>query len=171
MRSRPTRVSRTMPASPRACRCFVTACRVTPAPSLSRAIDSGPSSDRRATILRRVASASAVKTGPASAAFTARALRRGDMAFDVRRLCRPPTVVHPERLVAPRRWNPIEARLGNRQHRAAVGLVQPELDERRRLLRIVPGGIDGVWMPPVREVCFRLDPFDEQLKGEMLVAG
>ncbi len=45
--------------------------RVTPVPSLSRVIESGPSADRRPNRLSRVASPSAANTGTASVTFSA----------------------------------------------------------------------------------------------------
>src|SRR5665213_2837177 len=75
-------VSKHLTPPPSAVRCLLTAWRVTLAPSLRRAIDSGPSAPRRATRPRRVGSPSAANTGAARAGAGPAVLAR-DMALDV----------------------------------------------------------------------------------------
>src|SRR6476659_7595149 len=113
MRSRPCRVARTRPTSPMARRCLVTACRVTPDPSLKFEIESGPSALRRATSFTRVASPSAAKIGAASASLSAAELRPRDIALDVLDLAGPAVVVHAERFGAARQRNLVESGLGD----------------------------------------------------------
>ena len=115
------------------CRCLVIAWRVTPDPSLRRAIDSGPSPDSRATSLSRVSSPSAANTGAASVTFAAP--RYGcvtwrSMFFSCS--VQPPSFMRnaSARRAAGIRSKP-DSTIG--QHRAAVALVERELDERRRL--------------------------------------
>src|SRR4051794_20296602 len=99
----------------------------------------------------RVSSPSAAKSGAASRTWaTANALDR-DMLLDVLELTGPAAFVHAERFVAPVRRQLVEARLGDGEQRAFLRLVEPELDERHRLLRVVDLRIDRVRMPAVGE--------------------
>jgi hypothetical protein len=144
MRSRPTRELRASPASSRACKCFVTACRDTDAPSAKCTIDSGPSPQSRATIRNRVSSPSAAKIGAASASLAAgvsfaaaevldrvtarcnRSGREGQVLLNQLRLRSPTFIVGRERFGAPLDRDLIETRLGDGQHRSARGLFQLE---------------------------------------------
>ena len=76
-----------------------------------------------------------------------------------------------ERLGAARERNAVESRFGDGQQRAAGRFLETELDERGRLLRVVRLRIDGVRMPAVRKVVLGLDPFDDHLERQVLVAG
>src|SRR6187401_3849397 len=116
-------------------RCFVTAWRVTPEPSVRLVIDDGPARHKRLTMPRRVSSPSAAKTG-APLCNNAWSARR-DMAFDVLQLSGPAAVVHAERLGAARRGQLVETGFDDLEPRPAVGVGQAELDERRRLAGVV----------------------------------
>src|SRR5262245_2060961 len=110
MRWRPSRRVRvrTIPAATSACRCFVTAWRVTGAPAVRSTMVDGPSEESRATSPRRVSSPSAAKTGAAPASAAPVALCRRDMTLDVQHLLGPAAFVHPERLVASCLRQPVE---------------------------------------------------------------
>src|SRR5262249_56648334 len=93
-------------------RCFVTACRVTSVPAVSRVIESGPSALSRATRRRRVSSPRAAKSGAASASAVARlpALALAKVLRDVPDLAGPALRVHPVGLRAPSHRDAVEAR-------------------------------------------------------------
>ena len=115
MRSRPRRQSRTRPALASACRCLVIAWRVTLAPSLSLAIDKGPSTQSRATTVSRVGSPRAANTGAASANLDLVALQASETWRWMLHVCFGPSlIVHTQRLVAasPRDFT-IEAQFDN----------------------------------------------------------
>src|SRR6266849_10746586 len=103
-------------------------------------MESGPSSHSRATSRRRVASPSAAKTGAASTRLASLPVR--DIPLNALQLRGPPAVVHPERFGATRCRETIEPRLHDREDRFAAHLVQLELDERRRLRRVVHAGVE-----------------------------
>src|SRR5262245_1909451 len=164
------RLLRTSPAAASACRCLVTAWRVTGLPALSRTMESGPSSHSLATSLRRVSSPSAAKIGAAPASRAA--LGQRDMALDVADLFRPAALVHPEGLVPARGRDPVEARLRNGQPGAAsLRRRQPELDERRGLRGVVDVEIDRVGVPAEREQALPLHALDQDLHPHVLVSG
>src|SRR6266487_100412 len=162
-RSRPRRAWRTKPTLPSVVRCFVIACRVTPVPSLSRVIESGPSTDRRRSRLSRVASPSAANS---TGALLLRDIRR-----EVLDLRAPPLGVHAERLGAARERDPIEPGLDDRERSSgpALSLFERELDQRHGLPRIIRRGVLRIRMPAVREIPLRLDPLDLHLDLQMLV--
>src|SRR5438093_1035195 len=143
-------------------RCFVIACRVTPVPSLSRVIESGPSTDRRRSRLSRVASP--------SAANSTGALRLRDIHREILDLPAPPLGVHAERLGPARERDPIEPRLDDRERRPALSLLEREFDQRHGLGRVVHRGVLRVRVPAVREIPFGLDPLDLHFDFQMLVA-
>src|SRR5216110_1034576 len=161
--SRPRRAWRTKPTLPRVARCFVIACRVTPVPSLSRVIESGPSTDRRRSRLSRVASP--------SAANSTGALRLRDIRREVLDLPAPPLGVHAERLGAARERNSIEPGLDDRERStgAALSLVERELDQRHGLRRIIRRRVLRIRVPPIGEIPLRLDPLDLHLDLQMFV--
>src|SRR2546427_382909 len=161
-RSRPRRAWRTSPTSPSAWRWRVIACRVTPVPSLRRVIDSGPPADRRPSRRSRVASPNAANSGAA--------LPLLDILRELLDLPRPAVVVHTERLSATGERDAIEPGLDNRERGAAVCVLELELDQRRGLGRVVHGGVDGVGVPAIREVPFRIDALDQHFKHHVLVA-
>src|ERR1051325_2898241 len=161
-RSRPRRAWRTRPTLPSVFRCFVIACRVSPVPSLSRVIESGPSTDRRRSRLSRVASP--------SAANSTGALGLRDIRREVLDLAPPTLGVHAERLGAARERNLVAPRLDDRQRRAAaLGILERELDERHGLFRIILGGVLGIRMPAIGEIALRLDPLGPPLPLECVV--
>src|SRR5688572_506009 len=135
--SRPLFTFLARPAADNALRCLVIACRVTPAPSLRRVIDSGPSAHSRATIWRRVWSPSAANTGALSCSRAAAALRPRDMALNVLDLFGPAAFVHAERFGAARQRDFVEPGLHYREARTARHVLQRELDERHRLRAVV----------------------------------
>src|SRR5882762_6834478 len=161
-RSRPRRAWRTRPTLPSVFRCFVIACRVTPVPSLSRVIDSGPSTERRLSRLSRVAS-------PSAANNTA-ALRLRDIRRQVLDLPAPPLGVHAERLRAACERDPIEPRLDDRERRTALNVLERELDKRHGLGRVVHRGVVRVGVPAIREIALGLDPLDLYIDLETPVA-
>src|SRR5262249_26175683 len=94
------------------------------------------------TSARRVSSPSAAKTAACCRRLAALASPLGrDMFLDVLHLRRPTPIVHAERLGPAVGGNPVEARLGQAQQRAGGGLLEAELDQRWRLLRVVLVGI------------------------------
>src|SRR3989442_3945611 len=161
-RSRPRRAWRTKPTLPSVFRCFVIACRVTPVPSLSRAIESGPSTERRLSRLSRV--------GSPSAANSTAALRLRDIRREVLDLPAPPLGVHAERLGPARERDSIEPRFDDRERGTALRLLERELDQRHGLGRVVHRGVLGVRVPAIREIPFGLDPLDLHLDLQVLVA-
>src|SRR5882672_3045739 len=165
MRSRPRRTPRTRPAPARTSRCLLTAWRVTEVPPVSRAIESGPWAERRDTSASRVGSPSAVKMG----ATRARSAPR-DMPLDVLELRGPAVIVHAERLGPARGGDAVETRLDHGELRAAVLLLELELDQGGGLAGVVHFGIDGVGMPAVGEEPFGLDPLDHHFHGQVVVA-
>src|SRR6185436_15285189 len=133
-----------MPALARMCRCFVTACRVISVPVVSCVIDSAPPAHRTAIIRRRVSSPSAAKIGAEllsadffNAATPVAVLRRGDMAFDVLHLDVPAAAVHAEGVQPARFRYLVEAGLDHGQQRAAIDVLELELDECVGLLGVV----------------------------------
>src|SRR5262245_29712130 len=138
--SRPWRRLRTTPAPFSTCRCFVTACRVTSVPSVSRVIDSGPPLDSRATRASRVGSPSAAKT--AALALGA----ADDMALDVLHLLPPAALVVAERPLAACGRELVEARLHDGQQRAFRHVAELEHHLGHRLVGHVLQ-IDGAGMP------------------------
>src|SRR5690606_13065576 len=156
----PWRVSRTRPTRSSECRCRVMAWRVMPLPSLSRVIESGPSTDRRRTRARRVVSPRAANTG---AACRAAPPRLPDIRRQLPALAVPPRLVHPERLGPARARQPVEARLGNRDGGPAGGLLQPELHQGGRLSRVVHLRVDRIRVPAIGEVALGFDPLDQDL--------
>src|SRR3989441_1892179 len=161
-RSRPRRAWRTKPTLPSVFRCFVIACRVTPVPSLSRVIESGPSTERRVSRLSRVASPSAANN------TTALPLR--DIRREILDLPAPPLGVHAERFRTARERDPIEPRLDDRERRPALRLFERELDQRHGLGRIVHCRIVRVRMPAIREIPLGLHPLDYHFDFEVPVA-
>src|SRR5262249_37620026 len=118
----------------------------------SWAIDKCSPPLKRATSARRPSSAKAVNSGALRCNRRARLLAVSvDMAFDILHLGRPTSVVHAKGLVAPRRRDRVEARLGDRESRAAGDRLQAEFHQRRRFLRVVVAWVDGIGMPVVRE--------------------
>src|SRR5207253_2401795 len=158
---------RTRPASPSVSRCRVMACRVTPAPSLSRVMESGPSDESRPMSRNRVASASAANTGTASSTRTAAPLR--DMARNVLELSAPPTVVHPECFGATRGRKSVEPGFDNSEGGTVHRILEEELDERRGLGRVVHRWIVGVGMPAVGKIALGVDSLDLHLQLDVLV--
>src|SRR6516162_10413500 len=129
-------------------------------PAVSLAIDIGPSSQRRDTRRRRVSSPSAPKTAAeaVSATLGLALCGCGKVFLDKLHDDRPALFVFRKRLRAAREWNSIEAGLGHCQLDAAVDLLEPEKDERRRLPRVVDARVDGVGMPAERKEPLGLNP-------------
>src|SRR5436190_44728 len=103
-------------------------------PAASRAMDSGPSSQRRDTSPSRVSSPNAAKMAAeadASAALTLRGL--GKVLLDQRHHHRPAAFVRRERLRPARERNAIEAGLGDGEQHAIRRIFEREDDQRRRL--------------------------------------
>src|SRR5262245_34232431 len=170
MCSRPRRLPRTRPALDSTSRCFLTAWRETGDRSLRREIDSGPLEASRTRSRRRVSSPSAANSGAASLTCPVVGLA-GDMAPDVLHLDRPAFGVHAERLVAATCGQPVEAGLDDGELRAFRRLLEPELDERRRLLRVVDLDVDRGRVPAEREEPLGVDLLDAHAERQVLVAG
>src|SRR3982074_1260300 len=94
-----------------------------------------------------------------------------DMALDVLHLLSPAAVIHTERFRAAVRGHFVEAGLGEQQQSSAGGPLQPELDQRGWLLRVVHLRIDAVRMPGEAEETLGLDRLYDRLPADMLVAG
>src|SRR5262252_6843826 len=164
--SRPWNVPRTKPASSITRKCLVMACRVIGKPAVNFEIDSGPSPDRRSTRRRRVSSPSAAKTA-ADSARPGFVLALGSLAkvrLDQLDHDRPAAVVGGECLGTTLERDAIESRLAYGQHDAARCLLEHELDQRGRLLRVIDCLFDGERMPPEREQEFGLDAIDGDLE-------
>src|SRR5690349_14317520 len=100
---------------------------------------------------RRVSSPRAAKRGAASRTGDLAAALGLDMTADVLHLLRPALLVHPERLGATIEWHAVEPGLHERERRPASGVLESELDERHRLLRVVDVGLGGIRVPAIRE--------------------
>src|SRR6185503_18023683 len=111
------------------------------------------------------------RPGPGRGAGPTDALRRGDMLRDVLNLDGPAAAVHAERLLAARGGEPVEAALDDAQQRAALGLLQLEHDQRRRLLGIIDRGLDRRRVPAKRQQALRLHPLDGHVERQVLVPG
>src|SRR5262249_21951340 len=165
--SRPRCARRTRPASSITRRCLAIAWRLMSKLLVSFTIDVGPSSLKRATRPNRVSSPRAKNTAAdATIRAPAAALRRlpGKILLDERHLLRPATLVRRERLGAPLERDAVEAGFGDGQQDAARLVLQCELDQRRRLPRVVDAGLDGEWMPAKREESLRLDAIDRDVE-------
>src|SRR4029453_9555530 len=167
MLSRPCCVPRTSPASSMTRRCLVIPCRLIPNPAVNLAIDSGPSPERRETRPSRVSSPNAAKIEAelASSAFAFTLLVLRKVLLDKGDDLRPAFFVRAEGLGAPLEGNPVEPRLRDRQQYAVVLLLERELDERRRFLRVVDARFHGIWVPTEREQAFGFDPLDDDVEG------
>src|SRR6267143_484444 len=135
-------------------------------------MERGSRPDRVVTSDRRVASPSAAK----SAAWWRRfaplvSLPLRDMALDVLQLLSPAAVIHTERFRTALGGHFVEAGLGEQQQSPARDLLQPELDQRGCLLRVVHLRIDAVRMPGEAEEPLGLDLLHHGLPADMLVAG
>src|SRR5262249_35045407 len=96
----------------------------------------------------RVSSPSAANIGAWRRRWAVSLLRMfGDILFDVFHLRRPALIVHPEGFEPPSLGDVFEPRFGQGQQRPACGFLEPELDERRRFLRIIDLRVDAVRMP------------------------
>src|SRR5438309_1954566 len=92
------------------------------------------------------------------------------MALDVLHLLSPAAVIHAERLGAAVGGHLVEAGLGEQQYRPGRGLLEPELDQRGCLLRVVHLRIDAVGVPGETEEGLGLDLLHDGLPADMLVA-
>src|SRR6185503_8880570 len=119
----------------------------------------------------RVSSPNAANSGAASRTGGPAAVLALDMAADVANLRGPPVVIHAERLGTPVGGDLIEAGLDEREQRPIRGLLEAELDECRRLLRVIDGRVDGVRVPAEREPVLGLDSLDGHFHGQVVVAG
>src|SRR5690348_14242775 len=151
MRSRPSRLLVTRPASESTSRCLVMAWRDTSKRLLRRVSEAGPLAQRLTIRPRRVASPSAAKSGAASLSFAAESASAFDMALDVDELALPAALVHAEGLVAAPRRQLVEAGFHNLQPGAALRGLQPELHQGHGLLGVVAGRVHGAGMPAIGE--------------------
>src|SRR5215813_4504094 len=167
---RPRGLLRTRPAAASACRCLVTAWRVTGAPVVRLTIESGPSVHSRVTSSRRVSSPSAAKTGAASARPALARLARGDMALDITHLLGPAAFVHAECFGTATARQAFEAGFDDGQPRPTRYVIQAKFHQGRRLCRVVHRRADGVRMPAIGEQPLGLDALDLHLHRQVLVA-
>src|SRR5947209_9888324 len=171
MCSRPRRSPRTRPALESTSRCFLIAWRETADSALRCVIDSGPLAASRTSRRNRVSSPSAAKSGAASLTCAAAITLASDMALDVLQLLGPSLAVHAERLGATFGRNAIEAGFDYGEQRALRHLFEPELDERRGLLRVVDLRVDRSRVPTEREELLGVHPLDGDGEPQVLVAG
>ena len=115
---RPWAKPRTKPALSITRRCLVMACRVIGSPTVSFAIDSGPSPARRDTSRSRVSSPSAAKTNADSprSGFVLALRSLGKVPLDQRRDDRPAFVVRGKCARAPLDRDVVESRLADGEH-------------------------------------------------------
>jgi len=78
------------------------------------------------------------------------------MALNAYQLGIPTLAVHAERLVATLRRDLVEPRFDDLEQRAVGRVSEPELNQRRRLFRVIDICIDGVRVPPVCEELLRI---------------
>src|SRR5262245_24167619 len=152
-------------------RCFVIACRVMSKRSVSFAIDVGPRSPSRDTMPSLVSSPRAKNTAADFAIdpLAATLRRAGKMLLDEPHLRVPAAFVRREGFRTPLEGNPVEARFGHGQKHAVRLLLERELDERGRFLRVVDAGLDGVRMPAEREETLRFDADNGDLERHATV--
>src|ERR1700694_6026105 len=135
-------------------------------------MERGSPPDSVVTSDRRVRSPTAAKTAAWCRRFAVLvSLPMRDMALDVLHLLSPAAVIHTERFRTAGGGHFVEARLGEQQHSPGGGLLQPELDQRGCLLRVVHLRIDAVRMPGEAEEPLGLDLLHHGLPADMLVAG
>src|SRR5262245_40060413 len=132
-----------MPAPSSTRKCLLIACRVNREPCASCEIERGAPLASVLTSARRVSSPRAANTA-ARPPSSARLSRAGDMLLDILELCVPAAFVHAVCLEAPLFRDRLEPRFGNDETGAAGRGFEPEFHERRRLLAVVDGGIDGI---------------------------
>src|ERR1043165_1440817 len=169
--SRPCRTLRTNPAPRRIRRCLVIDWRVTPWPSVRRAIDRGEPRPSFATRDIRVSSPSAAKMRASRRRAAASDLDGlAGIGLDVPELLLPAAGVHAERLGAAGCGDGVKARLGDLKQSSGSGLLEAELDKSAVFLGIVDGGIDRVRVPIEREVPFGVDLVHEYFHHDVLVA-
>src|SRR6185437_5383351 len=97
---------------------------------------------------------------------------RGDLIevlHDQLQLMRPASLIARECLGPALERNAIEAGFGDRESSTLRHVLEPKLDERHRLGRVVGTAVDRVRMPTKREEAHRLDPLDVEFEGEARV--
>src|SRR5262249_59589556 len=124
--------------------------------------------DSLASIARRVSSPSAAKANACASRGDPRLCRLLDMLRDVLHLLAPAAIVHAERLEPALFWNPVEAGLDDAQQGPGGVLLQRELDQCRRLGRVIPVRIDRVGMPSEREQTLGFDLLHNHLHAQVL---
>src|SRR6266850_2988995 len=92
------------------------------------------------------------------------------MLLDILHLLCPAAVIHAECFEAAVAGDFVEAGLSEQKQRAARCLLQPEFDERGRLLRVIYFGIDGIRVPGEGKEPFRLHFLHDGLPFDVLVA-
>src|SRR3979411_1106116 len=92
------------------------------------------------------------------------------MALDVLHLLSPAAVIHTERSRAAGRGRFVRPALGEQKQSSAGGPLQPELDQRGWLLRVVHLRIDAVRVPGEAEETLGLDLLYDRLPADMRVA-
>src|ERR1035438_3237441 len=93
-----------------------------------------------------------------------------DIALNILHLLCPAAVVPAECFEQAVAGNLVETGLSEQKQCAARGRLQPELDERGRLLRVIYLGIDGIRVPGEREEPFGFHLLHEGLPYYVLVA-
>src|SRR5690349_7454950 len=155
-----------MPTCSSTCKCLLIACRVRRDPCVSWEIECDDPSSNVPSKERRVASPRAAKIEARSSSSIGL-----DMMRDVLALLAPARIVHAVGLEAALLGDGGEAGFGDDEQTAGAVGLQPEFDQRGRLLAIVARGIDGVGMPGEGEQALRLHALYRHLPGHVLIAG
>src|SRR5437867_9185853 len=134
-------------------------------------MDADPSSQRRTTSRKRIASPRAAKSGTElSNSAAATGLRRLRKVFlDELDDDAPAFFVALKRLCAARERDLVKAGFGNGEHDAVGDLFQGEFDERRRFVRIIHAGLDGIGVPAKGEEAFGFDAVHGDFERDMLM--
>ena len=93
-----------------------------------------------------------------------------DIALNILHLLCPAAVIHAECFDAAVAWDFVETRLSEQKQCAALGLLQPEFDERGRLLRIIYFGIERIRVPSEGKEPFGLHFLHDGFPFHVLVA-
>src|ERR1700741_632003 len=120
----------------------------------------------------RVSSPSAAKIGARARGLVVTLFRPlRDILFNVLHLLSPTTIIHAERFQSTVAGDFVEAGLREQKQRTGWGLLQFEFDERRRFLRVIHFGIDGIRMPGEGKKPFWLHFLRHGLPFHVLIAG
>src|SRR5215472_4758722 len=134
-------------------------------------MEADPSSQRRTTSRKRIASPSAAKSGAewtnSAPATGSRCLRK--VFLDELDDHAPTLLVGGEGFCASLERDLVEAGFGDGEHDAAGNFFQREFDERCRLVRVIDARLNGVGMPAKREEAFAFDAVDGDFERNVLI--